>query len=930
MQSFTILAQAPASVLSDLPAKQAQSMAASAQGISLPAAGLLAAGAVIAGVAGGSSGSSGSGTPVDPAKKALDDKLDAITLRLQDDSGRDKTDRVTNNGTLVLKDASGTELATEPTGLQFSSDAGTTWDSLSKFNAVEGPNSVILRVKGEKDLVSKSSSAFTFTLDTVKPSVNGIKAELVHDITSDDGVDQTDGITSIRKPFLEGTAEVGSTVDVSFKGGVTGFTNAVVGADGKWKKQVNVELNAGVWTPIVEATDAAGNKSDPVPGQSFTIAVITAGLRHDKDNDTGVLADDDVTYNTFPTLEGYSLPDAKVEIGVGGQKYPTRAAKDDGRWSVGVGFLADGDYTPTIATLEVPGVSETPISGTKFTVDTKAPDVSKVTVALDAASDTGAKGDGLTSSTAPTISGVLGNAAPGDLVSLTLRRLDGPEVQQYKNILVGADGKWSKVVDLLTAGEWAPSVTVSDLAGNSGSGSKDGDSFTIADAAISTISLDISSETGNSNDPDSNDGVTSNTLPTLSGMVDVMREGTTVLVTLGTLTGTVTPNPGGDWTYTPSEALADGVYSAKVVVKDVIVGTDSAPAVQTITIDSKAPKLVHPADLVQPAGAAFTKLPAYGDFADKDEVLFEDVGVTAIGFDDKTKTGAFKFDVTGAVSAPINWKLIDGSPTFGWVRATVTDLAGNVSVDEYQVAAVTTTTPLSKGQEIKETSFAPALYVDNTTGSGLTVTLTATVGSVIQMGDGNDTVNLNAMDATDFSEMKFAALDGGAGTGDILRLNDTAGSLGIDLGTFNLAGGGEGQILTRFESLEFSTADDVSGYLSLSPEDLYRLKSDLIDPVGGSWRTLVVSGGLNDDDFVSLVPIDVSSEDGVDQDFYQVGEEGKFTATGAAGSGYTKVRAIVTDADGSHGVELLIASTVNLDYSAISDFFRVPPTVIIA
>jgi len=114
--------------------------------------------------------------------------------------------------------------------------------------------------------------------------------------------------------------------------------------------------------------------------------------------------------------------------------------------------------------------------------------------------------------------------------------------------------------------------------------------------------------------------------------------------------------------------------------------------------------------------------------------------------------------------------------------------------------------------------------------------------------------------------------------------------------------------------------------LSLSPEDLYRLSSDLIDTVGGSWNTLVVSG--NADDTVSLVSIDLSPDDGVDQDFYQVGKAGAFTATGAAGSGYTKVRATVTDADGSHGVELLIASAVTLDSSAISDFNRVPPVII--
>jgi hypothetical protein len=781
---------------------------------------------------------------------------------------------------------------------------------------------------------ASSKAAATFTIDTKAPLASQITAKL--DKTSDDGVSETDGITANQSPFLSGTAEAGSTVAVSFAG-VTGSTPAVVGADGKWSAQV--KLSPGDWTPVVKATDAAGNVSDPASGTAFTIKqAMTAELKHDAINDTGISASDSVTFNTFPTLVGYSLPNAPVKIALAGQTYDTKTAAD-GTWSVDVtSLLADDDYTPTIQTLGVAGVSETPMNGTKFTVDTEDPDVASVTVALDAASDTGVKGDGLTSSIAPTISG---NAAPGSLVSVSVvGGLDGAtEVSVKDAVPVGADGQWSTAVKL-TAGVWTPSVTVSDVAGNQG-GPIDGQSFEIfTQAASSTISLDPGSETGNSTEGSLEDGVISIAqltlnfgVLTLTGIVDTMREGTSVLVTLGSVSETVEPDVDGLWTYTPTKALADGEYSAKVVVKDAV-GLDSTETVlstdtyQKIVIDSTAPVLVHPADLVQTAGVAFNKAPAYGKFASGDEVLFEDFGVTAIGFD---------FDPdTGAVSAPSKWELTEGSPTFGWVRTTVTDLAGNPSVDEYQVAAVTKTTnyTTSTAQKINESAdvVAPILYVDKTTDPGLTVTLTATVGSVIQMGAGNDTVKLDG--GPDFSAMNFAALDGGAGTGDALSLNaDTTNGLLIDLSTFNLAGFGDGKVLTNFELLKFNTevnkdtkTADTAGTLSLSPEDLYRLSSDLIDTVGGSWSTLVVTG--NADDTVSLVSIDFSPDDGVDQDFYQVGEAGKFTATGAAGDGYTKVRATVFDADGSHGVELLIASLVNLDSSAISDFERVPPVII--
>jgi len=296
MESFTTLAQAPASVLSDLPAKQAQSMAASAPGLSLPMAGLLAVGAVIAGVAGGSSGSEG--TPVDPAQKQLDDKIDTIKLGLKVDSGLESKDGVTKNGALELKDAtSGITLATEPTGLEFSKDGGKTWESsLSGLAPGEGANSVILRLQGDKGLVSKSSSPLTFTIDTKAPLASQIKAELVHDKTNDDGVSENDGITSNQSPFLSGTAEAGSIVAVSFDGVKDSFVSpTVVGADGKWSLQV--KLSPGTWTPVVKATDAAGNVSDPASGTAFTIKqamtaepVMTAELKRDAINDTGISA----------------------------------------------------------------------------------------------------------------------------------------------------------------------------------------------------------------------------------------------------------------------------------------------------------------------------------------------------------------------------------------------------------------------------------------------------------------------------------------------------------------------------------------------------------------------------------------------------------------------------------------------------------------
>jgi len=249
MESFTTLAQAPASVLSDLPAKQAQSMAASAPGLSLPMAGLLAVGAVIAGVAGGSS----SDNSAESEKKALDDKLDAIKLGLKVDSGLDNKDGVTNNGTLELKDASGAVLATNPTGLQYSKDGGKSWvNDLSKFAPDSGANSVILRLQGDKDLVSKSSSPLTFTFDNVAPTTPtvGLKSDSG---TPDDKI--TNAVTSAAD-LAKGGLETGARLEVSAK------------ADGVFSSTFTPVEGAN--TVQIRAVDLAGNASAPSASFTFT------------------------------------------------------------------------------------------------------------------------------------------------------------------------------------------------------------------------------------------------------------------------------------------------------------------------------------------------------------------------------------------------------------------------------------------------------------------------------------------------------------------------------------------------------------------------------------------------------------------------------------------------------------------------------------
>ncbi|NBY17431.1 MAG: hypothetical protein EBQ78_07455, partial [Betaproteobacteria bacterium] len=116
------------------------------------------------------------------------------------------------------------------------------------------PSIIVRNVDGNpQDPVSGPS----FVIDTVISS-DGLVAGLVHDSVNDTGNDPTDNRTGNVTPTLEGVAEPGSKLTISFAGSTKTFALAQpVGDDGAW--QLPVTLSNGTWTPLIKVTDVAGN-----------------------------------------------------------------------------------------------------------------------------------------------------------------------------------------------------------------------------------------------------------------------------------------------------------------------------------------------------------------------------------------------------------------------------------------------------------------------------------------------------------------------------------------------------------------------------------------------------------------------------------------------------------------------------------------------
>ena len=293
---------------------------------------------------------------------------------------------------------------------------------------------------------------------------------LVHDEESDTGFDHADGITSNATPWLQGTAESGSTVvvDVAADGSLV-FTTTT-GSDGHWSVHLD-SLSDGTYTPQVTVIDLAGNVSAVFEAeQNFTVDTtppeppeVTA-FSEIEGNDTGADTTDHVTGNNTPTIAGTAEPGATVTVTVGDWVSEAVPVGEDGTWSVTTDALPDGSYQASVVVEDAAGNKAEPVQGESFTVLTTPPDASALTVSLvhDSASDTGVSAeDGITNNPTPDIEGT---APAGMRVVVVVN--DVTYGQDGSEIYADGDGHWSVTLSELPEGDFTAVAHLVDAVGN--------------------------------------------------------------------------------------------------------------------------------------------------------------------------------------------------------------------------------------------------------------------------------------------------------------------------------------------------------------------------------------------------------------------------------------------------------------------------------
>ncbi len=350
----------------------------------------------------------------------------------------------TAGNTIKLYDTNGTTLLGSAVV-----DGGGNW-SITSSSLGDGAHSLTVKQQNPAGTLSSASSALSLVIDSSAPSAPSAPSMTA---ASDSGSADNDANTNVTTPVFTGTGEANAIVKLYDTGGTTLLGSATADGAGKWSI-TSSKLGDGAHALTVKQTDAAGNVSaasgsllvhidSSAPAMPGALALSVA-------SDSGV-KNDNRTNVAAPIITGTGEAQATVKLydTDGVTVLGTTTADSSGNWSVTASALGDGPHTLTAKQTDAAGNVSSASSTLVLTIDTAAPGAPGA-LAIASASDSGAKGDGLTNVATPVITGT---GAVGNTVTL----YDTNGVTVLGTGLVDDSGHWS--ITSSTLGSGAHSLT---------------------------------------------------------------------------------------------------------------------------------------------------------------------------------------------------------------------------------------------------------------------------------------------------------------------------------------------------------------------------------------------------------------------------------------------------------------------------------------
>jgi len=510
---------------------------------------------------------------------------------------------------------------------------GGSW-SLQLTGVTEGPHTYTAVITDLAGNAGTTSSAFTFTVDTVPPPPTTGPYDLIDDVLPDTGSIQPGTDTDDNTPTYTGFADQTQVTMVHVYDNGTLIGSAVVNpTDGSWSFTPTVALAAGAHSFSAQSVDAAGNTSAQTTGWDFNLLAVggpaTPAINQvldDYGTATGPLQKYDTTDDKTPTISGTGDPGSVVTVyvtvGLDHVAVGSTTVLGDKTWSVTTSDLSQvpgltGDGTKTLTADAKDGAGQhSPMTGDyPIVLDTTAPAQPAVASALDhVAPITGPihAGDA-TDDSQPTFSGT------GEVKS-TITIYDGTTV--IGSTTVQSDGSWSFTPSTpLGEGSHSITTTETDLAGNQ-SVASDPLNFSV-DTSNVVVSFRYAVEhVGGAQDNLATGAATSDAAPTLVGtatagaMVTISENGVNI--------GTAIADTQGNWNYIlPTQS--DGAHHYVATAQNAAGTTGTADF--SLTVDTQPHAIPTIGGVIDDVG--LYQGPLYtGDSTDDTTPTFSGTGAT--------------------------------------------------------------------------------------------------------------------------------------------------------------------------------------------------------------------------------------------------------------------------------------------------------------
>ncbi|WP_449540802.1 Ig-like domain-containing protein [Enterobacter ludwigii] len=430
---------------------------------------------------------------------------------------------------------------------------------------------VAVTVEGQNSAGTPVSISHNVTVDLAAVAI-GIDA-----IATDDVINAAEKGADLVLSGTTSNVEENQTVSILF-GGKT-YT-ASVDADGKWTATVPsadlTGLKEGDASVQVSVTNVNGNSGSA--GREYSVDTTAPSVT------INTLAADDILNATEAkadlTVSGTSTAEAgqTVTVSLNGKNYTTTVGAD-GNWTLDVpaadlAALTDGSVTVTAAVSDKAG---NPASvAHNLAVDVTVPVVTINTVAGDDVINVAEHAQ------AQIVSGSATGAAAGDKVTVTLGS------QTYTTVLDAA-GNWSvgvpaNVISGLSDGTVTVSVSVTDAAGNTGSGTHN----VTVDTGLPSVGFDTLSGDNVLNAVEKGQDLS------VSGTSANLAEGTLVTVTLNGKQYTATTAADGGWSLTVPAAdlaaLGEANYTLSATATNTVGNSVSNTA--NLQVDTALPTVI--------------------------------------------------------------------------------------------------------------------------------------------------------------------------------------------------------------------------------------------------------------------------------------------------------------------------------------------------